>query len=103
LDPEAQGDNGAIVVTAPGLAAIVINDSRAATWTNHNRVTDIGADTACGRPKSLALIDGEIAESGLHHSGPGRAGDEQRATNAPCGKQTALLHHEAPDAPQGHR
>jgi hypothetical protein len=83
------------------LAAVVINDRCGALGTDHDRVADIGRDAASDWLETLALIDGQIAESGLHYSGPGRAGDEQRATNAPCRKQTVPFRHETPDAPQG--
>ena len=54
------------------LAAVIVDHSRTATWADHDRVADIGGGAAGDRFKTLALIDGEIAESRLNHRGPRR-------------------------------
>jgi hypothetical protein len=62
-------------------AAVVIDDGGAAAGTDHDRVADIGIHGGGDRLKSLALIDGQIAESRLDHGGPRRARGKHGTTN----------------------
>ncbi len=81
MEPEAQGDNGAIVVTAPG-STLTLQPSAYTTVAEPPGLTMTESPTlasaAVDRLETLTLIDREVALAGLNGGGPGRTREEPR-------------------------